>query len=320
MRIPFIPMVVAVLALLGSTSAMTNEQYESSGLGSIPWNQIFEGMPSDALPPQERDYGSVLPSLTSPQSNSANPTYDFQGSSFQQTVVDPLYPDYYPVDTPTEYYEPMEGQAAFFTNQEPRDFGRLVDTGEVTDFQYIMSDVPAENGLWIADGAGSQRLTTLNVPSSSWANQEIIPSTEGEMVIYYQYPSGEIRSHNMGYVYPYHRYWTWFYGPTPGAYKVWYVIGGVYYSNYIWYYVWDDWPWWRGGYTFNRYYYDPLAYTPNLYYYYPAIYTPIKYYYSSVTYPVYYSSIKTSTSYGFSSRWSGYSASSSFSHKIGHKR
>jgi hypothetical protein len=72
----------------------------------------------------------------------------------------------------------------------------------------------------------------------------------------------------MGHVYPHHRYWTWFYGPHPGRYEVWYTIGGRYYSNHVWFDLRWDWPWWYGGYTYSTYYYyytTPVVYNPVIY-------------------------------------------------------
>lgn len=180
-------------------------------------------------------------------------------------------------------YQPEAGETAYFTNERPNEYGTLVDHGQVDYASSVLSNVPEKNGLWIADGTGGQRRTDLKVPSSSWVNQEIIPSNEGNLVVYYRSPSGVVKSYNMGYVHPYHSYWTWFYPEISGIYDVWYTIGGVYYSNHIWYYVDNDWPWWYGGYAYTPTYYNyytyqyelPLVYKQRVYYT-PAIYTPIK--------------------------------------------
>jgi len=191
----------------------------------------------------------------------------------------PAYPNAYPTYNPdAEYEKPSAGGSAFFTMQEPRDYGNLVDLGPV-DSQYmgqVLKDVPGENGLWIADGYSQDRKVNLNAPVKSWTNQEIVPSREGDLMVYYRLPSGEIKSYNMGYVHPQHRYWMWFYGDIPGTYQVWYTIGGIYTSNYIWYHLSHDWPWWYGGYTYT--YTTPVynwMYYETPYYYYPVVYTPI---------------------------------------------
>ncbi|NYT02200.1 MAG: hypothetical protein GKC10_05535 [Methanosarcinales archaeon] len=201
----------------------------------------------------------------------------------QYAAEHPIYPHEYPMSYPgSEHDRPPAGESAFFTKDQPREYGTLVDLGPA-DPGYIgevLADVPGENGLWIADGYGQERRVNLNVPVDSWANQEIIPSHEGDMTVYYRYPTGEIKSYNMGYVRPHHRYWMWFYGDVPGTYQVWYTIGGVYTSNYIWYHLWNDWPWWYGGYTYT-YYTTPTydwVYYENPYYYYPVVYSPVTYY------------------------------------------
>jgi len=127
--------------------------------------------------------------------------------------------------------------------------------------------------------SGDERLVTLNVPTESYTNQELIPSVEGDLMVYYKYPSGYVKTVNMGYVYPHHRYWTWFYGDLPGTYEVWYTIGGAYYSNRVWYYVQNDWPWWYGGYTFSDYYWywNPVSWEPYYHYYWPTFYSPVVY-------------------------------------------
>ncbi|MCX8207217.1 MAG: hypothetical protein N3G75_05220 [Methanothrix sp.] len=185
---------------------------------------------------------------------------------------DALYPTEYP-DQPAEYYQPPP-DSAYFTNEEPADAGSLVDQGAVDD-PSVLSSVPEGNGLWIVDGLTYEHTVSLNVPPKSWANQEIVPSVGGDLVIYYEYPTGQIVTQHLGRVRPYHRYWAWFYGPFPGVYKVWYVIDGVYRSNYVWYYVREDWPWWYGGYTFTTYYYT----LPVRYYYRPIVYEPIRWTY-----------------------------------------
>ncbi len=195
------------------------------------------------------------------------------------SVVDPdgvtsIYPTTYP-DQPPEAYQPP-AESAYFTNVEPADAGNLVDQGAVDDAPSLLSSVPEGNGLWAVDGLRYEHTVSLTMPAESWANQEIVPSVGGDLVIYYEYPTGQVVSQHLGRVRPYHRYWTWFYGPFPGVYKVWYTIDGVYRSNYVWFYVRDYWPWWYGGYTFTTYYYE----LPVRYYYRPIVYEPIRWTYT----------------------------------------
>ena len=68
------------------------------------------------------------------------------------------------------------------------------------------------------------------------SGEEIIPSMDGILTIEEMYPSGEVRTFNMGYVRAYYTYKMWFYGDQPGTHLVRYNVNG-YYSNIIRFYV-----------------------------------------------------------------------------------
>jgi hypothetical protein len=276
-------MIIAALLALPAGLSMNAEEYDAgSQVGTA--GPFDDGGITGVI-----DDGSTLGNGFIPYDDLSVP-----GNAEDAPFIDPQYPQSYPQSDPGSAQSPAAGETAFFTAEEPDNSGQLMDAGVVSESSgsQILQSVPSGNGLWIADGAGEDRLTTLNVPESSWANQEIIPSMEGDLTLHYKHPSGKVVSKHLGYVKPYHRYWYWFYGDFPGTYEVWYTIGGTYYSNRIWYYVQNDWPWWYGGYTYRSYYGYPWFYSP-------VVYQPITYrtYYTTRSYdsfqlmhsePIYY--------------------------------
>lgn len=312
--ITIIGLIAAFLGLFGGASAMTGDEYESQfGQGDNLGGVSEQGVTGSEVPVSGFDYGMPPADGLSggPEGVPGDMTGGVPIEDSDMVQFDPVYPEQYPTEAPqAPEYKPEPGESAFFTSEQPRDAGTLVDQGFVDDATEVLGDVPGGNGLWIADGSGGERLVTLNVPSESYANQEIIPSVEGDLMVYYKYPSGYVKTVNMGYVHPHHRYWTWFYGDLPGTYEVWYTIGGVYFSNRVWYYVQDDWPWWYGGYTYNEYYWDwdPVVYRPHYYYYWPTFYEPVTYYYT----PTVYSTHTTYVTSSIHSSWGGHKSHHGF--------
>lgn len=133
------------------------------------------------------------------------------------------------------------------------------------------------NALWIVDPSGMYSRTSLSIPLSDWAREDVLPGVSGYLTMYERYPSGIVNSLYLGYVNAGYRYMVWFRADLRGTHDVWYTVNGLE-SNHV---------------TFNVYRTSVLTYTPlyvPYYYtsnYYSDYYYP-DYYYSDYYYPDYY--------------------------------
>lgn len=81
-----------------------------------------------------------------------------------------------------------------------------------------------ENRLWTVDAEG-KRGPDLSLYLGSWSIEEIVPADRGYAVLLRRTPSGELRVRYLGYVYPGHRYRSWFCADSVGTHELWYKVG-----------------------------------------------------------------------------------------------
>jgi|GEM_PF-2775861 len=158
-------------------------------------------------------------------------------------------------------------ESAFYTNNMPSNYETLVQVESYTSYsQYSgYGQVMPENALWISDPSGMYRRTSLSIPLSYWAREDVLPGVSGYMTMYERYPSGIVHSLDLGYVYAGYRYMVWFRADLRGTHDVWYTVNGLE-SNHITFDVYranlqTRTPQYVAPYYYTDYYYPRYYYT-----------------------------------------------------------
>ncbi|MBN1324148.1 MAG: VWA domain-containing protein [Methanotrichaceae archaeon] len=91
---------------------------------------------------------------------------------------------------------------------------------------FMQAEPADESKFWIVDCSGSQKETSLEVPSLGWVRLLLAPAADGELSLHIQYPTGTVERELLGSVTAGSQYLIWHQAEAAGDYELWYSVDG----------------------------------------------------------------------------------------------
>ncbi len=126
----------------------------------------------------------------------------------------------YPVAASDTSSPSPDYESGWYVYEAPEDSARLVENDSI-------SALPDKSSLLIVDSRGKQSRTTLEMPSGTWAQIQLISPESGKMQLFCLYPTGSVAPMLNASVEKGRSYTTWQQAGLEGDYDLWFTVNGA---------------------------------------------------------------------------------------------
>jgi Ca-activated chloride channel family protein len=124
----------------------------------------------------------------------------------------------YPVAASDPSSPASDQESSWYAFEPPADSDRLVESAS-------MGALPDKSSLLIVDSQGRQSRTTLDIPSGTWAQLQVMPPASGELQLFCLYPTGSVAQVQSATVEKGKSYTAWQQAGLEGDYELWFTVG-----------------------------------------------------------------------------------------------
>jgi len=125
----------------------------------------------------------------------------------------------YPVAASDPSSSASDHESGWYVYETPEDSARLVESSSIS-----ASALPDKGSLLIVDSQGRQSRTTLDIPSGTWAQLQVMPPASGELQLFCLYPSGSVAQMLSASVEKGKSYTAWQQAGLEGDYELWFTV------------------------------------------------------------------------------------------------